>query len=53
MKDCVVDLTELVRSIQRSEGNPDCFRQGAGNCDQLDCNWRSLCLEQHDEDNDP
>ena len=42
------NLTELIRSIQRSEGNPDCFRQHHGGCDQLDCAWRSLCLEQQD-----
>jgi hypothetical protein len=46
-----VDLTELIRSMQRSEGNPDCFRLGVDNCDQLNCAWRSLCLEQHDEAN--
>ena len=53
MKDGFGNLTELVRSIQRSEGNPDCFRRSVGNCDQVDCTWRSLCLEPDDEDNNP
>lgn len=47
MKETFIDITELVRSIQRSEGNPDCFRRKTS-CDQLDCVWRSLCLEQPD-----
>lgn len=38
------DLTDLVRSLQRSEGYQDCFRQGLADCNQLDCAWRDLCL---------
>ncbi|HAA04895.1 MAG TPA: SAP domain-containing protein [Syntrophobacteraceae bacterium] len=38
-----LDLTALVRSIQRAEGNMDCF-QRRSDCDQLDCSWRSYCL---------
>ena len=44
VKEGFVDLTKLIRSIQRSEGNPDCFQQGPDPCDQQDCAWRSLCL---------
>jgi hypothetical protein len=57
--DCIVDLTELIRSIQRSEGKPDCFRRSSGTCDLEACAWRSLCLEQqdltdsHNKDNPP
>jgi hypothetical protein len=40
-----LDTTALIRSIQRAEGNPDCFRQPQGGCDQLDCTWRNYCLE--------
>jgi hypothetical protein len=48
------DLTALIRSIQRAEGNPDCFGRPPGDCDQLDCEWRKYCLEElrehcHDE----
>ena len=39
-----VDLTVLIRSVQRSEGNSDCFRRNKGHCDQVDCAWRSYCL---------
>jgi hypothetical protein len=38
-----LDLIELVRSIQRSEGNPPCFST-TSICDRLDCIWRSYCL---------
>jgi hypothetical protein len=31
-----LDLTNLIRSIQRSEGYCDCFRKKAGHCEQMD-----------------
>ena len=37
--------TELIREIQRAEGNFDCFGTAAGYCDQQDCSFRSLCLQ--------
>lgn len=40
----LVDTTHLVRSIQRAEGNPDCFRKAEGDCDRVDCSWRRYCL---------
>ncbi|MBW2642235.1 MAG: SAP domain-containing protein [Deltaproteobacteria bacterium] len=40
----VFDITALIRSIQRAEGNLDCFRKAKGYCDQLDCYWRPYCL---------
>ena len=40
-----VDITALVRSVQRSEGDRDCFRRGQFCCDQMDCIWRKYCLE--------
>lgn len=39
-----VDITAMIRSIQRSEGNIDCFRRGYGECGQLECAWRQYCL---------
>ena len=42
----LLDITNLVRSIQRAEGNVDCFRKGNANCDQWDCSWRSYCLKE-------
>ncbi len=35
---------ELIRQIQRAEGNFDCFGTATDHCDQLDCCFRSLCL---------
>jgi hypothetical protein len=40
------DLTKLIRSIQRAEGNPDCFGRAQGYCDRLDCAWRQYCLDK-------
>jgi hypothetical protein len=42
----VPDIIRLIRSIQRIEGNPDCFRTAAGDCDRLDCIWREYCLKE-------
>jgi hypothetical protein len=40
------DIIRLIRSIQRIEGNPDCFRTADGECDRLDCSWREYCLSE-------
>jgi hypothetical protein len=40
-----VDLVKLVRSLQRAEGNLDCYRRGRQQCDRIDCAWRDHCLE--------
>lgn len=37
---------DLIREIQRAEGNFDCFGTAQGYCDQLDCCFRSLCLAE-------
>jgi hypothetical protein len=36
--------SDLIREIQRAEGNFDCFGTADGYCDQQDCRFRSLCL---------
>ena len=41
------DITALIRSVQRAEGNRDCFRRGQVYCDQTDCVWRKYCLDSH------
>jgi hypothetical protein len=46
MKTDFFDLTNLIRSIQRAEGNPDCFGRAQGYCDRLGCAWREYCLEK-------
>lgn len=43
----LVDITALIRSVQRSEGNPDCFDKSEGSCEQRECAWRPYCLEDH------
>jgi len=48
MKNDFLDITELIRSIQRADGNVDCFRRSEGFCDQLDCPWRRYCLENQE-----
>ena len=40
-----LDITALIRSIQRAEGNPDCFLKTHDDCDQIDCAWRLYCLD--------
>lgn len=45
-KKSFLDMTALIRSIQRAEGNTDCFQKGIVDCDQLDCKWRSFCLKE-------
>jgi hypothetical protein len=40
-----LDIVTLIRSIQRAEGNMDCFQMGMIDCDQVDCKWRAFCLE--------
>ncbi len=41
----LVNITDLIRSVQRTEGNPDCFKKHAGGCNELECEWRPYCLE--------
>lgn len=42
----ILDITALIRSLQRSEGNIDCFKTGKTDCDMLDCAWRMYCLTE-------
>ena len=41
-----VDVTRLIRSIQRAEGNPDCFRRIMNGCQEDGCWWRPYCIEE-------
>ncbi len=39
-----MDRTALIRTIQRVEGNTDCFAtRKVSECDQLKCLWREDC----------
>ena len=44
-----VDLVNLVRSIQRAEGNSDCYRRDRQQCDRMSCAWRAHCLKAPEE----
>ncbi|PLX51528.1 MAG: SAP domain-containing protein [Desulfobacteraceae bacterium] len=44
-KKSFLNIATLIRSIQRAEGNMDCFQMGMIDCDQVDCKWRAFCLE--------
>lgn len=36
---------EIIRAIQRAEGNFDCFGSASsGHCTQQDCFWRQDCI---------
>ena len=45
MEDDRVDLTHLIRSMQRAEGHSDCFGTAEWHCDRIECAWRKYCLE--------
>jgi len=35
---------ELVKAIQRAEGNEQCFEAGkSATCGQIGCSWREIC----------
>lgn len=44
-----VDVTAMIRSLQRTEGLTDCFRRGLSDCDELECSWRQYCLTGPEE----
>lgn len=35
---------ELIKEIQRKQGNFDCFGSAEGYCDQLECQFREACV---------
>ena len=35
---------DLIRAIQKAEGNPACFGSGTSACPYLDCCWREDCI---------
>jgi hypothetical protein len=36
---------DLIRTIQKKEGNFDCFGTARGNCNQTICCWRIDCIK--------
>jgi hypothetical protein len=45
VRESFLDLPNLVRSIQRAEGNIDCF-QRLDSCEETSCCWRPYCLDK-------
>lgn len=37
---------DLVRAIQKKEGNVACFESGTDECNQFGCCWRPDCLPE-------
>ena len=37
---------DLIREIQRTEGNFDCYGTAGNYCDQVECLFRSSCLSE-------
>jgi len=35
---------DLIKTIQKKEGNFDCFGTSRGSCDQFSCSWRNDCV---------
>lgn len=38
--------TELIRSIQKAEGNLTCYATSGHECDQINCIWREDCIKE-------
>ena len=42
-----MEKAELIRAIQRAEGNFDCYGTAVeGECDQEECLWREDCFNE-------
>lgn len=39
-----MDKTELIRAIQKAEGNIPCYATQGHECDQMSCLWREDCI---------
>ena len=39
------DKIDLVRAIQRAEGNFACFGTAIGSCEQINCRFREECID--------
>jgi hypothetical protein len=36
---------DLIHTIQAKEGNSQCYQTGLDSCDQVNCCWKSDCLQ--------
>ena len=39
-----IKKADLIRKIQKEEGNNQCFQKAESSCDQMECCWRKDCL---------
>ncbi|MDD5452572.1 MAG: hypothetical protein PHT49_11820 [Desulfovibrionales bacterium] len=37
-------LSDLIKTVQLTEGNFDCFGSATAYCDQNACSWRAVCF---------
>jgi len=44
IKTRAIKKADLIRQIQKAEGNFDCFGTGKDYCDQWNCSFREDCL---------
>ena len=44
VKTSKIKKADLIRKIQKAEGNVDCFGSADDFCDQQSCCWRDDCL---------
>jgi hypothetical protein len=44
------EFARFIRSIQRIEGNADCFGKGDRSCERQDCAWRVYCQQETRKD---
>jgi len=44
---------DLIREIQRAEGNFDCYGSAEDFCDQLECLFRESCLQETNSERRP
>lgn len=44
LKTANMKKVDIIKTIQRAEGNKDCFGNGADNCGQMRCLWYGDCL---------
>lgn len=49
MTEDLSDLARLIRSLQRMEGQPDCFGAADQSCGRTECSWREFCLKPEGE----
>ena len=40
-----MNKTELIRTVQKAEGNIPCYATRGHECDQINCLWREDCIK--------